>query len=1107
MKIFIKRTILILCTLLFITVKSNAQEINAINFLRDANASFEAKNYQDAIKKCDQGLILCSSNDSLSVELLYLKAFCHNRLNENKKAKSILKQALERCSLKNALYYRVACAFCRIFSYSSDNNENQLFEKHVVCLINDNHCLSKNLHNYMEYLLAKYGYEKNLNSNEIDNALMQERKSFDVENKSYLKVIHPFLEYVKAQLLCREYINTMGTYYRKNNSDDLSVYDKCVNGFLNLNTSVSNQFLSSCYKDMAELYEGKGDKMAAAIYLKRALDIQNVYWGKWGYKHPWLGYDDYIQLLADTRQYKSIVGYCNQLLGDDRLEKLGQSEIDEVKRIRDEAMSMLSDTVDDEFEAVSDELSNLIELYDKGTLTTQFIEACSGNDLDAFLNYVLYEKKDYKEILKMCRTVHEFLKNDRTGCYFTKDDVATGKCTQYDYELDCERDLWKHANANSTIWTTYYYTALAYLELGDYNNAVKYQKRVIDNVRTDWKYEQEERNELLKNYLKDRSSVISPLYWKTEIYMYCELARIYLCSKKYKEAYDVYTKAISINSQILKSILRTYSIDTRQEEWLNNNQVYENIIAFVSDRVDEYPLFSKLIIEASTMQKGFLLNQSRLLKELYSPEQRQNEKLLEKSNYVLSNNKEALIKRLADYDYNEWQTLDDNKILEKSTMSLDRLKTLLHDNDIFVDFFVVGTGNSINKNEVITRQLEDGSWIAGRTEWTFNDVRLYANVIRKKWNLPKVVYIGRLSDLISNKNTDILDYTIIHNSDQGYINELYSDTNIGNMIWGKIIKSAMASNEDNIYFIPGNIINKVAIENLAIQDGTVFSDCYKVHRISTVNEINKSSNYSKSDNCVAFGATTYSDYSNRAGKGSLKKEVLLNSDASALLDRKILAPLESSSSILTAIAECVPNAKLKLGKDANEQEFNKLDGNSSQILFLGTHGFCYNPSELSENQEEYLFGKYRDVSLLEEEKYMYASGLFMAQAKNPAIITDGVLTAKEVSMMDLRNTKLAILSACSTANGRMSNSEATYGLLRGFKMAGVQSILATLWDVDENATKLFMIEFFKYYTKGYNKSVAFKKAQQYLRSYKSNDVFNPVNYSSPYYWAGFILVD
>lgn len=1105
MKIFIKKTILILCALLFITVKSNAQEINAINVLRDANASFGAKNYQDAIKKCDQGLILCGSNDSLSIELLYLKAFCHNHLSENMKAKSILKQALERCYQKNALYYRVACAFCRIFSYSSDSNENQLFEKHVVCLINDNHCLSKNLDKYMEYLLAKYGYGKNLNSSEIDNALMQERKGFDIENKSHLKVIPPFLEYVKAQLLCREYINAMGTYYRKNNSDILSLYDKCVNGFLNLNTSVSNQFLSSCYKDMAELYEGKGDKKAAAIYLKKSLDIQNVYWEKWGYESPWLGYDDYVQLLADTRQYKSIVDYCNQLLNDDRLEKLGQSEIDEVRRIRDEALSMLNNTVDDEFEAVSDELSNLIDLYDKGTLTTQFIDA-SSNNLKAFYDYALYEKKDYKGIIKICSTVHKFSENSGTGLFLTDDDVAAGKCSQYDYELDCERDFW-HANGLSAIWTTYYYTALAYLALGDYNNAVKYQKRVIDNVRTDWKYEQEERNELLELYLQDRYTSNGPLYWKTEINMYCELARIYLCSKKYKEAYDVYTKAISINSQILKSVLRTYSIDTRQEEWLNNNQLYENIIASVSDKVDEYPLFSKLIIEASIMQKGFLLNQSRLLRELYSPEQRQNEKLLEKSNYVLSDNRETLIKRLADYDYKEWQTLDDNKILEKSTMTLDRLKSLLHDNDIFIDFFVVGREKNIHKNEVITRQLEDGSWIACRTEWTFNDVSLYANVIRKNWNLPKVVYIGQLSDLISAKNTDILDYTIIHNSEPGYINELYSDTNVGNMIWGKIIKSAMASNEDNIYFIPDNIINKVAIENLAIQDGAAFSDCYKVHRISTVNEINKSSNYSKADNCVAFGATTYSDNSNEARKGIVKKEVLLNSDASALLDRKILTPLESSGSILTAIAECVPNAKLKLGKDANEQEFNKLDGNSSQILFLGTHGFCYNPFELSENQEEYLFGKYRDVSLLEEEKYMYASGLFLAQSNNPAIITDGVLTAKEVSMMDLRNTKLAILSACSTANGRVLNSEATYGLLRGFKMAGVQSILATLWDVDENATKLFMIEFFKYYTKGYNKSAALKKAQQYLRSYKSNDVFNPVNYSSPYYWAGFILVD
>ena len=117
MKLFEKATILILCVLLFISVRLNAQETNAIKVLRDANVSFEAKNYQEAINKCDQGLILCGSNDSLSVELLYIKAFSHNHLYENNKAESILKQALGRCSQKTLfiIVWHVHSVECSLF--------------------------------------------------------------------------------------------------------------------------------------------------------------------------------------------------------------------------------------------------------------------------------------------------------------------------------------------------------------------------------------------------------------------------------------------------------------------------------------------------------------------------------------------------------------------------------------------------------------------------------------------------------------------------------------------------------------------------------------------------------------------------------------------------------------------------------------------------------------------------------------------------------------------------------------------------------------------------------------------------------------------------------
>lgn len=74
-------------------------------------------------------------------------------------------------------------------------------------------------------------------------------------------------------------------------------------------------------------------------------------------------------------------------------------------------------------------------------------------------------------------------------------------------------------------------------------------------------------------------------------------------------------------------------------------------------------------------------------------------------------------------------------------------------------------------------------------------------------------------------------------------------------------------------------------------------------------------------------------------------------------------------------------------------------------------------------------------------------------------------------------------------------------------MAGVKSIIASLWDVDEYATQLLMTEFFKNYTNGNSSHESLKKAQDHVREYNSNDVFNQISYSSPYYWAGFILID
>jgi CHAT domain-containing protein len=75
--------------------------------------------------------------------------------------------------------------------------------------------------------------------------------------------------------------------------------------------------------------------------------------------------------------------------------------------------------------------------------------------------------------------------------------------------------------------------------------------------------------------------------------------------------------------------------------------------------------------------------------------------------------------------------------------------------------------------------------------------------------------------------------------------------------------------------------------------------------------------------------------------------------------------------------------------------------------------------------------------------------------------------------------------------------EGVFGLQRGFKKAGAQTIVMSLWEVDDYATRLLMTEFFKNLTLGKSKREAFLMAQDYVREKKSD----------PKYWAAFIMVD
>ena len=90
---------------------------------------------------------------------------------------------------------------------------------------------------------------------------------------------------------------------------------------------------------------------------------------------------------------------------------------------------------------------------------------------------------------------------------------------------------------------------------------------------------------------------------------------------------------------------------------------------------------------------------------------------------------------------------------------------------------------------------------------------------------------------------------------------------------------------------------------------------------------------------------------------------------------------------------------------------------------------------------------------------------------------DGLLTAEEVSGLDLSGTWLTVLSACRSGAGEARSGEGILGLRRGFALAGTEYLLFTLWSVDDEATATFMKRFYRQIFQHQEPALAFVEVQ------------------------------
>ena len=114
---------------------------------------------------------------------------------------------------------------------------------------------------------------------------------------------------------------------------------------------------------------------------------------------------------------------------------------------------------------------------------------------------------------------------------------------------------------------------------------------------------------------------------------------------------------------------------------------------------------------------------------------------------------------------------------------------------------------------------------------------------------------------------------------------------------------------------------------------------------------------------------------------------------------------------------------------------------------------------------------------------------------------DGILTAAEVTEMNLYGTDLVVLSACETGLGEVQRGEGVAGLRRSFKIAGARNIIMSLWNVPDEETLWLMQEFYTRYKSGDTPMKAMNKARSFVRK----KLIARDGIDHPYLWAGFIL--
>lgn len=611
------------------------------------------------------------------------------------------------------------------------------------------------------------------------------------------------------------------------------------------------------------------------------------------------------------------------------------------------------------------------------------------------------------------------------------------------------------------------------------------------------------------------------------------LGYLYLNQGRWEDAYKLLTEALAIadESTILFHIMKgnlamAESLSGRQADAENHIlQSYKDLVRMVGkSHPDALAILRKM---------GEIYLHGRKFEEA--------KKIF--SVYFISE-KSDLIKRIS--EMNEQQRLDYWK-MKKQTLSLvygleTEDPSLLFDLGVFrrgVSFSGKGgddknvlatSGSDIRKVLSFDEMLVDFAVYPKRREEGLLEDFIGACVVTV--TDIRFVPLGKVSDLKAYRIGNSILAKMVSSENPNVLNALYSDKGLTERIWDPIL--SLAEGKKRVYFIPDGIINTLGVENLSgLPDNISFHRLTSPLTILKRNKAERKVNsnrhklllgggfdFDKEDN----GITADSIKRTEDGRGKVNySEVSNKHEAADFLKDEVpgfrFSYLPGSGKEVEEISKIyLSSTKLN---DIEEEDFGKLSGEYGKI-HIATHGYTLH---LPEN---------RNIYILEDsitmDRSLLASGLVMTGANRMHLSPgreDGLISAREMCDYDLTGVDFFVLSACRTADGEVTD-EGPAGLVRGLKRAGVKTILAALWEVNDEAAMIFMRRFYELQVAGLTASQAYEGAKKYLREYvveypEIEEVYNPATmtteyvetenmirecpFREPFMWAPFVLID